>query len=284
MHDSNNSKDFQPIIIVAPNGARKTKDDLPQIPLSAEEIGAEAKICADSGTAMIHLHVRDENQRHSLDGDLYKRAIEQVREQAGEEIVIQITTEAVGIYEPKQQIQAVRDVMPEAVSVGLREFIRNRKEDEEKRAADFFHWLESEKIWPQYILYNPEEIEYFMSLRERGLIPQNHDFVLFVLGKKQRVARPDAFAQVEDLKPFVEIHQQVGGGLHWAVCAFGGNENAIMLKAAEQGGSVRIGFENNHLLPNGETAASNAALIDEFVSDYKKEVISAANLRSRVFK
>jgi hypothetical protein len=46
------------ILTVAPNGAYKQKTDHPAVPLSAAEIGAEARRCADAGAAMLHLHVR----------------------------------------------------------------------------------------------------------------------------------------------------------------------------------------------------------------------------------
>jgi uncharacterized protein (DUF849 family) len=45
-------------IMVAPNGARKTKRDHPRIPLSAEEIAKEAAACAVAGVQAVQLHVR----------------------------------------------------------------------------------------------------------------------------------------------------------------------------------------------------------------------------------
>ncbi len=46
-------------IIVAPNGARKTKQDHAQLPMNTEEMVAEAKACQTAGATMIHLHARD---------------------------------------------------------------------------------------------------------------------------------------------------------------------------------------------------------------------------------
>jgi uncharacterized protein (DUF849 family) len=48
----------------------------------------------------------------------------------------------------------------------------------------------------------------------------------------------------------------------WSVCAFGRRETACVTAAALLGGHVRVGFENNVALPNGDRAASNAELVE----------------------
>ena len=111
------------IITVAPNGARRGKADHPAIPLTPAEIGIEAARCQEAGAAMIHLHVRDAEGRHSLDPDLYRAAIAAVRKEAGSDLIVQVTTEAVGIFTPDQQIAAMQALQPEAFSVAVRELI-----------------------------------------------------------------------------------------------------------------------------------------------------------------
>lgn len=52
-------------IIVAPNGARKTKQDHASLPMTTEELITEARACQSAGAAMIHLHARDGHGKHS---------------------------------------------------------------------------------------------------------------------------------------------------------------------------------------------------------------------------
>ena len=75
--------------------------------MTPEELALEARRCADAGATIIHMHVRTKEGQHSLDPDLYRLAMEAVRAEIGERMVLQITTEAVGMYEPEQQM-AVR--------------------------------------------------------------------------------------------------------------------------------------------------------------------------------
>ena len=48
--------------MVAPNGARKTKKDHPNLPISISEIVKEAVNCFNEGANAIHAHVRDKKR------------------------------------------------------------------------------------------------------------------------------------------------------------------------------------------------------------------------------
>ena len=97
------------LLAVAPNGARKTKADHPEIPITPDEIAQAAAACAEAGASMIHLHVRDNDDKHTLDPDAYRSAIAAIRRETGDRLVIQATSEAVGIYAPDQQMAMVRE-------------------------------------------------------------------------------------------------------------------------------------------------------------------------------
>ena len=94
-------------IMVAPNGARRTRRDHPQLPLAPDELARTAAECLVAGAGAIHLHVRDGDGTHSLDAGRYRDAIHAVRETAPE-MVIQTTTEAAGLFDVDQQIAAVK--------------------------------------------------------------------------------------------------------------------------------------------------------------------------------
>jgi uncharacterized protein (DUF849 family) len=148
----------------------------------------------------------------------------------------------------------VRDVHPEAVSLGLRELIPDDRAID--AAAAFLAWLQRERIAPQYILYSPQEVAQFRELHGRGVIPQRRPFALFVLGRygDQREAQPP------DVLPFLAAHD---AECPWAACAFGPHESACVLTAAGLGGHIRVGFENNLRLADGRLAVSNAQLVEQ---------------------
>jgi uncharacterized protein (DUF849 family) len=243
--------------MVAPPGARRTKADHPALPITPAEIAREAALCAEAGAGVLHVHLRDRAGGHSLDPGLYRSLIERVRKTVGDRLVIQITTEAVGRHAPAEQMQVVRELHPEAVSLALAELIPDEAATAD--AAGFLAWLQRERIAPQYILYSPVEVARFHELRTRRVIPQRRPLALFVLGRYADKAE----AAPADLLPFLAVHDP---DCPWSLCAFGRRECACVLTAAGLGGHVRVGFENNLWRADGQPAASNAELVLQIVA------------------
>jgi uncharacterized protein (DUF849 family) len=237
------------IVMCAPNGARKTKADHPALPISTGELADCAESILHAGASVMHVHVRDENDRHSLDVGRYRAAIDAIRDRVGDRLVIQITTEACGIYEPKQQMAMVRDLRPEAASLALKELCPD--EASEPAAKEFFSWLGTAGVMAQYIVYSPEEVVRFANLRGKGVIPDSRPFVLFVLGRYSDNLTGDP----NELEEFVDA---LDDDIEWAVCCFGRAEQLAASMAASMNGHIRVGFENNLLLPDGSVAADNA--------------------------
>jgi len=263
------------IIMSAPNGARRGHADHPALPVTAEESALDAIALRDAGVSILHLHVRDDDGKHSLDVGRYRQAITAIEKSVGDELLIQVTTEAVGQYSCDQQVAVVRELRPDAVSLALREICPAGSD--EHIAAEFFAWMRSEKIWPQYILYSVEDVLRFDDMRRRGVFAEEAPFVMFVLGEYDN----SVAGTVEDLDALLAATNP--GAYPWAVCCFGGHENDVMLAATAQGGHVRLGFENNLHLPDGELAPDNAALIRKFTADIatgQRRPAKAAELRA----
>ena len=240
-------------LAVAPNGGRRTKADHSAIPLTPQELARTAAECLEAGASMIHVHVRKPDGSHLLDADAYRAAIAEIRASVGGRMVIQISSEALGLYKPSEQIAVVRGVRPEAVSLALRELVPDAAAEE--AFADLLLWLKREGVAPQIILYSVEDAVRLSQMQQRGLIPWTNVPVLIALGRYQigQTARPI------DLLPFLAPDAPIFR--HWMVCAFGGAETACVVAAALLGGHARVGFENNLLLPDGGTATSNCDLV-----------------------
>lgn len=248
------STDTPLILTVAPNGAYKRHADHAAVPLSAPELARDARACAEAGAAMMHLHVRETDGRHSLDPALYREALQAIRATVGDALVLQVTSEAAGVYGPAEQVQAMRELRPDAMSVALREV--ERPGLPAGGLAEFFHWLAGEGVMTQVILYDAADLQRWQAYRAAGTIPDAPWFLLFVLGRY----REGQVAEPADLLPFLAAH---GGPEPWAVCAFGRGELACVTAAAAFGGHARVGFENNLQLADGSRAADNAALVGQ---------------------
>lgn len=241
-------------IAVAPNGGRRTRADHPDIPLTAAELARCAAECLDEGAAMIHVHVRDAAGGHLLDAEAYRAATAAIRAAVGDRLLVQITTESLGLYGPAEQAAVLKAVHPEAASLALRELAPD--DGAEPAFAELLAWMGREEVIPQIILYDPAEAVRLAGMIGRGVVPWKDVPVLYVLGRY--VAGQTA--QPADLLPFLE--PGMPRFANWSVCAFGRHEAACVTAGALLGGHVRIGFENNLLLPDGGLARSNAQLVE----------------------
>lgn len=258
------------LLAVAPNGARKTKEDHPALPMTIEEIAQEAKVCLDAGAGMIHLHVRDELGHHSLSVDIYQRAIEAVKIATDNQMLIQVTTEAVGKYSPDEQFGMIHVVNPDAVSIAIREIGKLDELD----IFENFDLMRENNILPQLILYNETDLAKYQYWLDEGILPGNAYPVLLVLGK----SHAQGSFQLSDLQNKLEFPAS-----NVMVCAFGDEEFAAGKLAIDHDWHVRLGFENNQLLKNGEEASCNADLImqmAEYIKEKNKQPLTGKEVKA----
>jgi len=255
------------IIAVAPNGARKMKSDHSEIPLTPNEIARAAKSCLAEGASMIHLHVRNpEDNSHSLSAALYQKAIAAIKQNCNDELFIQVTSEAVGIYSAEEQFEMIHELKPAAVSIGLRE-INGLDED---IIHDHFIQMKNENICPQIILYNQVDLDNYHDWLERKILPGKCYPILLVIGRpKTENAFENGYLTKENISKI--------NASSWMICAFGENEFSAAKRAAKLGGNIRIGFENNSVLEDGTQAQDNAALIKQIYEYLEQNQINIAN-------
>lgn len=244
-----------PRVMLAPNGARRTKADHPALPITIAETVAAAKAGFDAGAEALHAHVRDRDGRHCLDSGLYRELIDEMKT-AVPDMPVQITTEAAGIYGPDDQRRVVREVMPEGVSVVLREMWPGHGPDPAAQA--FYHWAAEAGIAVQHILFTEHDATRFAALVADGSIPGPVQCLL-VLGTYS----PPLDGSPEMLRPLLSRLAPLGPTLDWALCCFGAAETACLHEAVRLGGKIRVGFENNLTGPDLRPAADNAVRVRE---------------------
>lgn len=231
------------LVMVAPNGARRTPADHPALPVTIAEIAAASAQCREAGADAVHAHLRDRQGAHSLDSEGYRDLIAAIRRQAGAEMVVQITTEAIGRYSPAEQRAVVDAVRPDAASVALAEMIPDAAHENE--GAAFYARCLARDIAIQHILYAPAEIGRLADLIRRGIVPDQGLSVLCVLGRYTADQQSDPL----DLPTFFTASEALTPTV--MACAFGRGEIPTLACALAFGGHARVGFENSLTGPDG---------------------------------
>lgn len=246
--------DTSPFVMAAPTGARKGKDDHPNLPVSIEEIRDETAACAAAGADAVHLHIRDAAGGHSLDVGLYREAMREI-DRVVPGFPIQVTTESAGIFDVDAQYVCLQGLRPPAASISVREIARRPG-----LAPKVYGLCDAEGISVQHILYDQDDFQHLLAWQREGIVRDGQNDVIFVLG---RYAPPRA-AQTDDLESWKPLLTEVRG--NFMVCAFGAGEHAVLCAAAALGADLRIGFENNSQARDGSPAESTAANVAQLKS------------------
>ncbi len=242
-----------PKLMVAPNGARRTKSDHPAIPVTLEETVKTAKRCYAAGAEAIHFHLRDNAQKHILDSGLYKEGLVELYHQVPE-MHLQITTEAVGQYSPEEMTKIAYDVMPPGISIGVAEMIPSRQPSANN--IRLYQSLYEAGCRVQHLCYQPEDVDLLARLVTEAGLKDEKIWGMFVIGHYTgRVSHPDM------IQPFIDRVVAHGLALDWAVCAFAEQEHRCLETAVSLGGKVRVGFENSIFMPDGTIAPDNETRI-----------------------
>ncbi len=257
-----------PQIMIAPNGARRGKQDHPALPVTIAETVDTVVTCHQAGAGGAHLHVRDKHGAHSLDAGLYRELLDELSLVAPD-LIAQITTEAVGMYTSQQQQALLRDLRPDFASVALREITDG---ETETNVRAFFHWAAEAGIGIQHILYTPDEVAVLADLVNRDIIPATTLETMLVLGRYTKGQKSGP----EDLDPYLTKMTQTGLTANWAVCAFGQRETDCLVKAVALGGKARIGFENNLQNADGTLARDNAQRVSELVAAIRANEVAVS--------
>ena len=243
----------RPYIMVAPSGARKTKSDHPEIPISIPDTVETAKSCHEAGADAIHLHVRNADGSHSIDAGQYREAIGELK-RVVPNMDVQVSTEYAGIYAVTDQLQTLADLAPDWASISVREIARDMS-----LADRVYGTCADNGTVVQHILFDAADAEQLRHWQEKGLVRADQNSAILVLGRYTK----DMNSDPEALAPFVESLPPLR---RWMLCAFGPQEHACLLQAAELGGDIRVGFENSTVDAYGAPHMNNADSVRKLVA------------------
>lgn len=245
------------VLSVATTGSWPTRRQTPYVPITPEEIAAQAVAAWREGAAIVHIHVRDAQERVTVDLALYRRVVEMIRAQ-GCDVLVNLSTSGGAGAAGEEARLAIVDLRPDLAS-----FDAGTMNFGERVFANPPQFLEQLALKMQQVGVKPE-IECFdtsfiynaLRLVEKGLLqaPLWFQFVLGVRGGAPAGARQ-----------LVHMVEQIPPGAPWSVCAVGRDQLPMNVQAIAMGGHARTGLEDNIYYRRGELATSNAQLVARLV-------------------
>ena len=243
------------VVTVALTGNVPTKELNPHLPVTAEEIAADVRRCADAGATVFHVHARDAEARPTLDIEVYKENARRVKARAPE-VVLQLSTGARAGRDWEERAAPVR-LLPEMGSFttgsnNLPGIVYENSPPFIEHLAKVYH---ETGVKPEIEVFETGMIANALFLQKKGWIaaPLHFGFVLGAPGSMP--------ASVKNLQFLAE---SVPAGSSWTVAGIGKAEIPLATAAIVMGGHVRVGLEDNLFMPDG-APATNPLLVEKVV-------------------
>ncbi len=242
------------LITVAPTGAEVDKSDWPQLPTSLGELVREAKACEAAGAAMIHVHIRDDEHRPTLDPIRLRDTVQALRAETG--LIVQLSTGG-SVHDPLEVRLAVLDAGPDSCSLtcGTVNFGDDVFLNPWPFMVQLYEHARRAQVVPEFELFDLGQVHALgRLLRECGLPwggKVHVDFVLGVPGGMPATV-PALVAGVQALPAEVTS---------WSATGIGRSHLSIMAAALALGGHLRVGMEDNLFFASGRPVSGNAELV-----------------------
>ncbi len=259
------------IITVATTGAVTSRKETPHIPYSPQEIADEVYASWKAGASIAHIHVRDNQGGTTMDLDVYRETVKQIRERC--DIIINLTT-AGGPFPEDIRIKPV-ELKPElasfdAGSLNLGPIVfANSPAFLEKLAAA----MKENGVKPEIEVFESGMIDNALRVAKKGLIKEPFHFQ-FVLGV------PGGMAGTP--KNLLHLVESIPTGSTWSVVGIGRSHLPLSCMAIHMGGHVRVGMEDNVYLKKGVLAKSNAEFVERIVrlaEEFERPVATVSEAR-----
>lgn len=263
------------LLTAAVTGAGDTAGKNQYVPVTPKEIADSAIESAKAGATVAHVHARNPKTggiSHSLDH--YREIIERIRE-SETDVIINITSggggdfipnlsnptiggEGTDMQTPKERHEPVGSLLPEMCtldcgSVNFGDMVYMSPTDWLREQARL---IQQSGVKPELECFDTGHLRFAKQLIAEGLIDGDPMFQ-FCLGIP--------WGAEADEETMLYMKNRLPGNAHWSAFGIGRMQMSILEMAAQHGGNVRVGLEDNLYLGKG-IFARNEQLVDQAVT------------------
>ena len=243
------------VIAVAITGSVPRKKDNPAVPVTVAEQVESTQAAFEAGAALVHIHVRNDDETPSSDPDRFGRVQEGIRAHCPG-MIGQCSTGGRG------RDQAARgnalDLRPDmaSLSTGSVNFPTIVYENAPQLVVDLATKMQAHGVLPEIEVFDLSHLHGAKRLVEAGLMSER-PHVQFVMGVKNAMPAEEHLLDIQ----LTELRRLLPRAT-WTAAGIGRNQAVVMDWALARGANgVRTGLEDNVRASKDRLAGSNAELV-----------------------
>ncbi|MEV0717366.1 3-keto-5-aminohexanoate cleavage protein [Asanoa sp. NPDC050611] len=244
------------LITVAPTGAESAKSDVPALPVTLDELVVTAKECAALGASVIHVHIRDDQAKPTLDLGRLRDTVAALREST--DLVVQLSSGG-AVTDPEADRLRVLDAAPDMASctMGTVNFGDDVFLNRWEFIVDLHTRMQERGIVPEYEIFDLGHLAALERLlNKHGLPAGGHVHVDFVMGVPGGMPGTTAA-----LVSCVNELRNLPAGTTFSATGIGRTAIPVLLASLSAGGHLRVGMEDTVTYAKGRPVESNMQLV-----------------------
>jgi uncharacterized protein (DUF849 family) len=244
----------QTLITVAPTGAEADKSAVPALPVTLDELVVTAKECEAAGAAVIHVHIRNEAARPTLDVARLTDTVAALRE--GTSLIVQLSTGG-AVTDGFADRLAVLDADPDGCSLtcGTVNFGDEVFVNPWPFICELYQLTQQRQVVPEFELFDLGQVATLHRLLgEFGPPAGGHvhcDLVMGVPG-----------GMPGDVATLAAAAAALPAAATWSATGIGRTTLPVMFGALGAGGHLRVGMEDTLSFARGRPVVRNAELVE----------------------
>lgn len=244
------------IINVALTGNVPTKELTPFVPITPEEIAADAKKVYDLGACIVHIHARDKDGCPTYKKEIFREIILRIREKC-EDVIITVSTSGRRVKEVEKRLEVVElDGEAKAdmasLTLGSMNFINEASMNHPHDILFMLDQIIKAGLKPELEIFDSGMAHYAGYLNEKGYL-QGVNYANLLFGSLGTMpATP---------RSFINIVESLDERIIWAASGIGSFAFQTQCLSVTIGGHVRVGVEDSIYLNGKEKWATNEKLV-----------------------
>lgn len=266
------SRTAKTILTCAITGAVTDPNSTPYLPISTAEIADSALAAADSGAAVVHIHVRNpDDGSASMKLEYYVDVVNRIKK-LNTEVLINLTTGPGAVFVPginrlhigeeesillpaEQRTEHITEIKPDLCSLDfnvMHNAGNHVRINFRPVIKEMLKIIKGAGVKPELECFDSGDVRMALDLQKLGLI-EKRPLWQFVMGIKYGWEyTPASLSYARTLLPQDAL---------WAAFGISAEEMPMVANTWLLGGHVRVGLEDNIYLRKGILAKSNAELV-----------------------
>jgi len=244
------------VLTTALTGPLATKAENAALPTTPEEIAAAAKEAHAAGAAVVHVHLRDADQRPTADLEIARRTVGLIEESCP--ALVQLST-GVGLGVALEERSKLVEVKPRMATLNVcsMTFGNGEFSNPPDGVRKLAYRMGELGVKPELELYDAGHLEMALALHAEGLLqePLQFSLVMGVLGGMP--ATPATLVALIDRMPAGSVWQVIGIARH--------NLPMTAIGLA-MGGNARTGMEDTLMIRRGQPTTGNGELTERLAT------------------